>query len=145
MLSFRQPPVVGANVVFLSSVYPQVSLDGGRTFHAARTDEAYGDYRPFDIQSVPSPGGRSAIMAQWKGRVVDDVWRTGPQLARTDDAGETWRELTIDLPGFLGAGTAVVTPTGRILAAALDTGIACSEDGGRTWGYTCATPDRAAA
>jgi hypothetical protein len=35
----------------------------------------------------------------------------------------------------------LVTPSGRILAAGLLGGIACSEDGGRTWARLCPTAD----
>lgn len=61
-------------------------------------------------------------------------------IYRSLDGGSSWSRTRIDLPGFgLGARELIVTPTGRLLAAAYGVvyGIACSDDMGETWGRRC--------
>jgi RNA polymerase sigma-70 factor (ECF subfamily) len=115
-------------------MYPFVSGDGGRTFAPARESRAVSIPMIEEMAGVPSAQGESAVVAQSLG--------DGSQLARTDDAGRTWRTTTIDLPDFAGARRVIVTPTGRIIVGSYWRGIACSDDG-RTWTRTCATPDAA--
>ncbi len=123
---------------------PFVSFDAGRTFSPMSAFPGGGAYLK-DLATVPSSIGGSAVAAQLGSVEMDatGVLRSGPQLARTDDGGRTWQPLFVDVPGFAMPSTVMVTPTGRILAASESGGIACSENGGRTWARTCPTADAA--
>jgi hypothetical protein len=59
-------------------------------------------------------------------------------LYRSDDAGQSWTALPINTETFRqGAGEIAVTPTGRLLAAGAQPGIACSDDQGVSWSTRC--------
>ncbi len=116
------------------------SDDAGRTFRrSVRPTSRWrvgGMIR--DLAVVPGSGSRSVVVAQhgWGGDLSP--------LERTDDGGNTWTPLWVDVAGFKYEAVAVAaTPTGRILAAGGDGGLACSADGGRTWAPLCDTPDTA--
>ena len=126
-------------------LYPFVSRDGGRSFQPARQSWDASDYayRIYDLAPAPGPTGESAVVAQLTQKLRSNWPVYGAQLARTDDGGRTWTPIPIDLPDFWWAQRVTVTPTGRIIAGSGLGGIACSEDGGRTWARTCPTPEAA--
>lgn len=142
----RLSPNFRAGLVYVpNQLRPLVSLDGGRSFRPARQpwDTSDYTYRIHDLAALPSSSGESAIVAQWTMKSVNGWPVHGPQLARTDDGGQTWTSMSVNLPDFLWARSVTVTPTGRIIAASGMGGIGCSEDGGRTWARTCPTPEAA--
>lgn len=77
--------------------------------------------------------------------VLYAVVKPGESLYRSADLGSTWRKLEVGLPAFApGVGEIAVSPTGRIFAASRGLGLvsrglglACSPDGGITWGPRC--------
>lgn len=143
----RSAAATQSNTMFLAiRTQPYISLDGGRSFRTARPSGATEQerYTVNDLAPMPSATGESAIVAQFTWVLGDNGMRVpGPQLARTDDGGRTWTSLFVTVPDFIGAYKVAVTPTGRIIAASMSHGIACSQDGGLTWGRTCPTPDTA--
>jgi RNA polymerase sigma factor (sigma-70 family) len=120
---------LGADSVFvLGPSGLLASSDGGRTFRA----RSPGTDAPRAIAVLPGAASASAILA----------WGSRPALVRTDDGGDSWASLAVDLPGFAeGANAVAVTPTGRIIAGGARGGLACSADDGRTWAPLCPTPD----
>jgi RNA polymerase sigma-70 factor (ECF subfamily) len=137
-------PLAGAGSGRALSIVGQhqllVSTDAGETFRPTALWEDrwlhIGDIAALPSATVSFVVARAAEVGE-------------PALLRTDDAGESWAPISVDLPGFErlggglgGANRVVVTPTGRILAGGMHGGIACSVDGGRTWAPTCPAPDR---
>ncbi|HEX9969287.1 MAG TPA: sigma-70 family RNA polymerase sigma factor [Acidimicrobiales bacterium] len=124
---------------------PLVSSDGGRTFRPARPDgyEESVPYEIHDLAAVPSRAG-AAVVAQTAFDTRGGGFRYGAPLVRTDDGGGTWTPLFVDLPRFDWGSHVIVTPTGRIVAGSGHGGLACSPDGGRSWGRACGNAGEAA-
>lgn len=89
-----------------------------------------------DVEISAGPGLPSLFLAVAGKDSVSGVYRS-------DDVGRTWIRTTIPVRGF-GSGMTVIVATsdGRSFVAGSERGLACSEDGGRSWSTRC-TPSEA--
>ena len=107
------------------------SIDRGTTWEGKTpTFGARASFR--DVLVALNGGGLDVLAAlQSNIRNVGGVYRSA-------DGGATWTGGTINLPGFDHGVTEIIeTPDGNLIAAAAESGIACSGDAGRSWTLRC--------
>jgi RNA polymerase sigma-70 factor, ECF subfamily len=107
------------------------SIDRGMTWRGAIPAFAVrGSIR--DILAARDGGGLAVFAAVQSG--LKDVGG----LYRSADGGATWTGGTIRLRGFAHGVTGIIeTPDGHLIAAAAESGIACSADEGLSWTLRC--------
>jgi RNA polymerase sigma-70 factor, ECF subfamily len=105
------------------------SVDGGTTFSSTSP--------PFVVQ-----GSFRDLLPLNGGALIASVGHADPARSgvyRSSDGGRTWLGRRVFLPGFeAGASRIAALPDGRLIALGAGFGIACSADGGRSWGPRCA-------
>ncbi|MFY9587271.1 MAG: hypothetical protein WAT66_07445, partial [Actinomycetota bacterium] len=105
------------------------SIDGGTTFASLKPGFAVSG----SVRDVLTTKGGMVFAA------VGGVKAGMSGLYRSVDGGASWTPTRITLGGFKsGVAKLVSLPDGRIIALGGDLGIACSNDGGRSWQTRCA-------
>lgn len=105
------------------------SVDGAKTFTTAVPPFA-GQGGSIEDLRVADDGTLIAAVQNSNG---------GPNgVFRSYDGGATWTGVRVRLAGFeQGVAHIVQLPDGNLIALAVDPGIACSADGGRSWAARC--------
>lgn len=143
-------------VNFSDEGIPRFQFDSrcnGESKHFAFTDQevfSYTDYlrafermrfpSAFDIQDVAVVCGSSSNPFVFAS--ANDALGSSPKsqsgVYGFSDSGESWSRRWVNLPGFeMGVGRLVATPSGRLIAGGLRSGLACSLDLGLTWDPRC--------
>ena len=104
------------------------SVDAGTTFTAAEPEFATRGM----INDVLVTGDGSVLVA------TTGISPSDAGVHRSSDGGATWTKLRVPITGFeAGSIKLVGLADGRLIALGAERGIACSEDGGRTWMSRC--------
>ena len=107
-----------------------VSRNDGRSWH--KTDAFPGVPDMMKVAMIAwSPNAEGTLLVAFDGHKDNDF---KPYVVRSDDYGESWRNVTGDLPEFGSTRSITVHPrNGELLFAGTDFGVYFSRDGGGHW------------